>query len=613
MKLAIEPFTSLSGWTLSGGITAPLLNQHRDYIADGLASSVAFHIPAGSSGQTIRKTIAVDATGYDEVVLSAWSRRRSSSVYRAPSDFSYKIAFEATREFYLPVFPSFVDITIALRGLVALTQVQVTVLHNDEDDLLLSGCYAIQDEYPLDIMEALRAGLAAEVASRYGNGIAIGTVTARKNEERIVVDGARDFLDRYSVIRFGSESHQVDLIDETGLTFMSTYDGKKVLANQTQAAVYLQMPVVYGTTEKEAALPGIALWGMSPEPVARSTGVERWTDTYEVGGNFSDQRQHQILSYQFLIDAEARHWEILAGLNKVVRRMLGRNYLWINGRKHDFEWDLAPTDVEPEMPVETLPKTQYMLALEVREPREDRALQVAAGPGNLNIQVMPPGVLGVGITPQVPLDGLEAYYPFDLGSVLDFSGNNRNLESLAAVGWADGISGLGLSFVDRSIIRYARSATIDFSAKAAYSLSFWVSKTVPANNNNRIVSWALSNANGIYIYCPTGTDSIVLYFNRAGGSEARTIVNMLSTGLWHVTLTFDLATKAWVLYRNGGFADGGTLGSTPVMPNQTFALGNDNVTPVTSIGWVGVVDEVRLYSRVLTAAEVAAIYAADQI
>ena len=118
---------------------------------------------------------------------------------------------------------------------------------------------------------------------------------------------------------------------------------------------------------------------MAAESVARDTGVERRIDTYDVSGTFADQRDYQILRYPFLIDCEARQHELLAALNRVVRRFFGQNYLWINGRKHDFEWDLAPQEIEPELPVETLPKTQYQLMIEVGEPREARQTLVAAG------------------------------------------------------------------------------------------------------------------------------------------------------------------------------------------------------------------------------------------
>ena len=396
MKLSVEPFVSLSGWSGDGSISADSLNEIPDYVADGLASSVIFEIPAGNEGNYIEKTISVDVTGYEEIVLSVWSRRMKSDDYLKGGDFSYKIAFEGTKEFYLPAYRNFTDVTIALGALTALTKVRITALHDLEDYLLLSACYAIDDEYPLDIMTAIESGLEAWVTSLIGDTIYSGTATGRKNADYMEVSGYGDFLDRYSIVKIvgaSTETHQVKEFIGDRMTFMSTYDGEKVLYTHSASPIYLQFPVVFGTAEREAAIPGITVWGMVPEPVPRATGIERRVDTYDVAGTFGDRREDQILRYTFLIDCVARQDELQARLNRVVRRFLGQNYLWINGRKHDFEWDMPPQDIRPEAPIETIAKSQYELAIEVKEPREARQSLVPADPATITYDIEAGGTL----------------------------------------------------------------------------------------------------------------------------------------------------------------------------------------------------------------------------
>ncbi len=202
---------------------------------------------------------------------------------------------------------------------------------------------------------------------------------------------------------------------------------------------------------------------------------------------------------------------------------------------------------------------------------------------------------------------LEAHWSFDNDSCHDFSGNGRDLSNLTNVAFADGISGKCLSFADRSVIRAAYGAAINFSAKTALSISWWCSKTAAATVNALVFCFALSSADGVYAYCPTGTSNITLRFNRAAGIEEVTVAAAFDATLRHYALTFDLATKAWILYRDGAPIGNGALVNTPVMPNRAFVLGNYN-TPAAASGWIGLIDEVRLYSRVLTPTEALALY-----
>ena len=60
----------------------------------------------------------------------------------------------------------------------------------------------------------------------------------------------------------------------------------------------------------------------------------------------------------------------------------------VNAMKHDFEWTEQAQYVEPQAPVEILPKVQYTLDVEVRESREAPTVIVPVDTVNTTVEVM---------------------------------------------------------------------------------------------------------------------------------------------------------------------------------------------------------------------------------
>jgi hypothetical protein len=393
MTKALEAFTSLTGWVAGSGstISAYALNADPDYIAGRLAASVVFKVPAGNLGKKISKTVSVNLTGYDELVLSVWSRRKAGSEFNVASDFEYSIAIEGTKTFYLPTFHGFGQVTIALGTITAATKVEITALHNDEDYLILSGLYGVKEEMPLDVMQAVVDEIAYQATLIIPGGKLIGTSATVLNATNCAFSSMK-FLDRYAVVSLagtsGTETHQIDTYDEeTGLcTFNSSYDGVKLLYTQT-AQARLLIPAVFGTTEKDLVAPGIAVWTMAPEPLHIESDVQREVDTFEVGGTFADRRDDMYLTWPILIDCESRHNETLALASRIVRMFLGRGAVYINARKYDFDWTENAVEVLPDSPVQTLPKVQYALDVIVRERREARQTLPEADTATLTVTI----------------------------------------------------------------------------------------------------------------------------------------------------------------------------------------------------------------------------------
>lgn len=192
---------------------------------------------------------------------------------------------------------------------------------------------------------------------------------------------------------------------------------------------------------------------------------------------------------------------------------------------------------------------------------------------------------------------LEAYFRFDEGlgtSTADYSGNGHD-GTLNSTIWAVGQSGAALQF--------------DGSAS---NVSCTLSGGLPTNNANQTISWWMN-----YPSVPGGTQAVVCLTNPGAGSAIQTGFrngqitawnwggNTLasgpapSAGAWHhFAYTFDGTTHS--LYVDGALVNSSTAGAQTAAPSRL----DFGFTPGWGENFAGLLDEVRIYSRTLTAAEI---------
>ena len=266
MKVSIDPLSSAAGWTGPAGSSFTLC-QHSDYIAEYMANSLVIYIPAGSMGQSFTKSFAsVDLSQCTEIVLSVWSRELRRVNTNVPSDFFYKITFDASHYYMMQTNLNFESVTFGINGFTAANQITIVPTTNAEDWLIISGCYGLWDDIPLDIMQGMQLGLQNAIAKLLPNNIPIGTVSCLAGDSSID-PSATTYLDRGAVVYISdganSETHQVERFDENMIWFTSLYDGKTMKFAHTGVPIQLTIPVVYGVEEKEAVVPCISIWGMS--------------------------------------------------------------------------------------------------------------------------------------------------------------------------------------------------------------------------------------------------------------------------------------------------------------------------------------------------------------
>lgn len=214
-------------------------------------------------------------------------------------------------------------------------------------------------------------------------------------------------------------------------------------------------------------------------------------------------------------------------------------------------------------------------------------------------------------------NGLVGYWAFDLGkgglTAYDTSGqaNNGTLTGMdAATDWVDGQIAGGLDFDgsdDYVDVPQTASITTDLTN---VTVSYWI-KTSGNNDNKGILGCLFgenSSANGFMTVDDSGAeDGDPKFFSDidiGGTSDIRTVTKTAPSGSWlNFIYTYDGAQE--VLYLDGVgtvFAKTGTLNTNT---ECGLFIGRKNTIGAYSDGTI---DEVRIYNRALSAAEVTRLF-----
>jgi hypothetical protein len=395
VKIAIDNFVTTDGWTTDGTASAYALNTIQEYIADLNDSSLILKFPSGNLNKYIEKAIspAITITGYTEIVFYIWSRNKSGYDFKTTSDYNYKINLGGS-DYYVPIYPGFNCVVIYTTA-DTVNKIKITALHDDEDYILLSEMNAIKEDFPLDIYEGLKAQFESEIERVYADGILIGTVTCKAGDQKIKLT-ADDYLDRFAVIKIKdgthSEIHQLWEFDEATAKFTSLYDGKFILYDYTDASLYLQLPVEFMNTEKEMIIPSIVIYGLTAERVWRGAALEDIEDSVTDAGA-SIRREGAIEKFYVNVHCYARQAEILSFLTRVVRHVVNKQALWVNGAYYEMNYEGTVSDVDPNQVYDLVPQMIYQISAEIKEEMFDRVIAVPITDTSIDITIESQGVL----------------------------------------------------------------------------------------------------------------------------------------------------------------------------------------------------------------------------
>ena len=203
-----------------------------------------------------------------------------------------------------------------------------------------------------------------------------------------------------------------------------------------------------------------------------------------------------------------------------------------------------------------------------------------------------------------PVVGLVAAYGFDEGqgsSTADASGNGL-AGSLSNAAWASGQFGGALQFTgeSNSFVTVASSPLLQLGT--AYTLEAWVNPAASQPTEPAVIAKEISGGLPYVLYAHGDGGVGPNAFTRIGGNYARAAAaSTIPADTWtHLAATYDGATLS--VYVNGVLAGTAAVNGTLDPGAGALRIGNDTVFD--NEGFVGRIDEVRVYSRALSAAEV---------
>jgi fibronectin type 3 domain-containing protein len=207
------------------------------------------------------------------------------------------------------------------------------------------------------------------------------------------------------------------------------------------------------------------------------------------------------------------------------------------------------------------------------------------------------------VVPIGPLPGLVAAYGFDEGSgttTIDQSGNN-NVGTLSNATWVTtGKFGKALSFNGTNAWVTANSSS-SLTLTTGLTAEAWVNPTT-LGNAYRTVAFKEGGGGEVWsLYGnQSGSQQTPLGEVQVGGYKDAVGTAGLATGTWsHVALTFDGTSVR--LYVNGTLVSTTAAAGSLITSTGALRIGGNNIW---GEYFSGLIDEVRVYNRALSAAEI---------
>ena len=241
---------------------------------------------------------------------------------------------------------------------------------------------------------------------------------------------------------------------------------------------------------------------------------------------------------------------------------------------------------------------------------------------------MPKTALAAALTKAPNNLSLVGYWPLDdnLGYTASDVSGNGNTGTISAATWANGKHGKALSFPGTGSpnVDVSTAGNLNFGT-GSFSVSMWgyfrdftypkawfmIKKSTQCYNGGGDPGWDIGhsyNSNGINICYTDGTNLVqngsVTFDN---GYKPADLVNKWA----HLIAVFDKSANSVKFYVNGVKQ----TNEYDISSVTGTVSGSDNLTIGTMYGWQtdGILDDVRLYSRALSASEVSAMYRSGQI
>ena len=219
---------------------------------------------------------------------------------------------------------------------------------------------------------------------------------------------------------------------------------------------------------------------------------------------------------------------------------------------------------------------------------------------------------------QIPVDSLVAYWPLN-GNVNDESGNNLNGAIYGDPHYVTGVSGQALDF--DGIDDYMKISDDEEFTLSDFTISAWIKweGDPDAQGSWAIVSnWANGYSSehyglrmGTISASPDHNHGVFYYDDGTAWDWVYYLKNELSDGLWHnIVGTLKSGDVAKIYFDGTLFETDNSSIPTLIDPTDDLYIARDGYGESSGdVGhWNGIIDEVRIYNRVLTEEEIIAIY-----
>ncbi len=214
--------------------------------------------------------------------------------------------------------------------------------------------------------------------------------------------------------------------------------------------------------------------------------------------------------------------------------------------------------------------------------------------------------LGYGITTPLHADlsiGLAAHYQFE-NNATDDSGNGHHGLEYGSVSYVPGVIGQAAGFDGSDdYIKVSHSSLIDFGVDETFSISLWF-KTISTNTQYLLVK-RLDPVVGYWVVSPAGVDSPISFGGEAANdTHAGTIsAAPMNDGKWCHLVGVRSYGDIWALYVDGELVDSvsDTIGGLSTQADLLIGAYDHHGD---FIYYRGLLDEVRIYTRALSPAEV---------
>lgn len=205
--------------------------------------------------------------------------------------------------------------------------------------------------------------------------------------------------------------------------------------------------------------------------------------------------------------------------------------------------------------------------------------------------------------------GLAGLWALDEGSgtsTADSSGNSNTGTLVGGASWVAGHIGAGAVSLNGSTGRITVASSASLTV-ASMTVSAWVYiPTSISGNWETIIEHNRFGSNWYGLWKAGGTTKLHFRWG-GGGSTFRDFTASISANTWyHAVGTYDAATDTAKIYLNGTLDTTITTAGAPSAATDLLTIGMSNAS---AEFFPGTVDDVRVYTRALTAADVTDLYA----